>query len=161
MKIIDLHTLAQLPLEIDLLAIHELEGLWSGSFYHVPMNEMFFNVSDHSKKPFSLGLAWSSTGFVYSTHQRAPHFDLHAEYQRKMAMPPDKDPLGRAIPRPCYWYDVGNGKGFIRGNGMNNFALDSRIAINSQFLHDRGETVVFAFGKPPYGPIQDKELFIR
>jgi len=153
--------LAQLPLEIDLSAIEKLGGHPFGSHYHNVMGELFLNACDNAALGFHVDFLCSSSGFVFSTSQKGRPFDICTQYQERMALPPSVDPLGRPIERPKYWCDLGNGKGFIRGNGLFSLASDSRIQVNSQYSAERYEATIFAFGRTPFTPPVDSKLFLK
>lgn len=107
-------------------------------------NELLFNAAERPKNFLGFEALVSTRGFICATHQSGD-FNVHAKYEEQMQKPPDKDPLGREIKRPRYWFDLGNGAGYIRGNGLWNFSEDSNIQVNSQYYPERDQTAVFLF----------------
>lgn len=102
------------------------------------IEEMIRNTAEHHDWRCARGGLWevdlhaSRSGVLASTYQ-AGLFNLEEEFTRRMALPPDQTPHGEIIPRPRYWYDFGNGDGFIRGNGLAELYASSAVRVNFEF----------------------------
>jgi len=76
---------------------------------------------------------WISRNGILVRTLQSNLVDLSALYDERMKRTPDRDPDGNLINLPRYWYDFGNGAGgYIRGNGLSNFAQNPDIKVCCQ-----------------------------